>query len=765
MLNRHRLLIIASLPALLLLWLVWTWQASKAQLSGELSLTGLQSPVTISRDRQGAPFIQASHDNDLAMALGFLHAQEYFFSMDLARRLAAGELSALVGPDTLALDRQHRLHRFRTRAEQAMAALPNDLQQRFDYYSLGVNQGLQQLGRKPMEYYLLSSDPQPWTAADSLLMIYSLYLDLQDGSAEYLRAHAWLAAQLPSEWYPFIVDDRHPYNTLMQGDDPDGPARLPRRALSDFGLIDQGASWYQPAPDIGSNNFALSGTLTGNSSMIGGDMHLSIGMPNLWYRASWQIADRPVVAGLTLPGAPALVSGSNGYLSWAFTNSYGNYQRLYALENLSDNGYQFAGKDYSLTNHFEQIDIKGQASDTLVVRETHLGPILSTELGPRALMWTAHQPWGVNGNLIRFEQAQHVQDLIALAPSLGIPQQSMLAADAQGNILWTIAGPIAQPTDSDGRWPGVLPVREHPRRLNPEQGYLLSANQRLFPHADSPIGLGNSANAVRAWQLEQGILELNSPVSPDQAFALMLDTRAPGLEPYRQQMIAVLARDSARYWPGRQQMETLLQGESPLQADADSQAYALVRFYRDHLLRHSFQPLADALAPHSASTRQLNASLPHALLRLTQAEPPHLLPSTFASWHDLKAYALSQAWQQASSNDQLTSWGEHNRSAFQHPLSQALPWLSPLLDAKGEPQAGDRDVPRVMTARYGASQRMLLIPGLAHASLYHAPGGQSGHALSRYYRSGLDAFYQGKPAPLMPGDVRWQLILQPETPR
>lgn len=742
--------------------LLWLWHSSRAQLEGQLAAEGLSAKVIISRDAQGLPFIQAESDADLAFALGFLHGQEYFFSMDLGRRLAAGELSAMVGPAALDMDKDHRLHRFRQRARQSILAMEPDLALRFQQYSLGVNQGLSALSRPPAEYSLLRIKPEPWRAEDSLLMIYSMYLDLQPSRADHLQAHELLRAQLPREWYEFISQDQGQFNTLLTGDEPISLAPMPKQALADFGLRSQ-SPWYQPLPEIGSNNFVLGPELTGSHAMLGGDMHLSIGMPNLWYRASWQVGQRPIVAGITLPGAPALVAGSNGHLSWAFTNSYGAYQRLLDFQPLSHGRYRFGQQEYSFNTHHELIEVKGQPAQLLSIEESHLGPVIQTELGPRILQWTAHHPWGMNANLVRFEQATNLQQLLALAPSLGIPQQSMLAADRQGNILWTLAGPLPPTPEPDGRWPA--PREQHPHVLNPPAGYLLSANQRLFAKEQNPLGQSNSSFAVRAWQLEQGIKELttgsDASISSDQAFALMLDSRAPHLQVYLQQIQQLIDRPMDPDWPELAQVTQALANQPLVAAEADSLSYPLIRFYRDQLMTHALQPLADTLSPHNWATSQLNASLPYALERLTQAEPEHLLPSTFASWQELKWHALQQAFAQAAPKGQLLPWGEHNRSRFQHPLSSALPLLSPLLDSPAVPQSGDRDVPRVMRPDFGASQRMLLIPGQSDQSLYHAPGGQSGHPRSPFYRTGLNDFHQGLPRPLLPENSRWQLVLTP----
>ncbi|NVK89120.1 MAG: penicillin acylase family protein, partial [Gammaproteobacteria bacterium] len=182
--------------------------ASLPQYSGSTRVNGVQSPVTLNRDDLGTLEIIADNRLDAAFALGFSHAQERFFQMDLLRRSAAGELSAIIGPATLNLDRRNRLHRFRYRAEQVINQLPAQQRQLLATYTAGVNQGLAQLSTSPFEYWLLNSTPELWQIEDSVLVVYAMYLDLQDSRGLREQKLQQLFAATPSTLFRQLIPNR-----------------------------------------------------------------------------------------------------------------------------------------------------------------------------------------------------------------------------------------------------------------------------------------------------------------------------------------------------------------------------------------------------------------------------------------------------------------------------------------------------------------------------------------------------------------------------
>src|SRR5450830_886095 len=232
--RRWRLLRASAITVLLLLaaaalaaWL--GLRASLPQLDGVRPARGLAGAVTVLRDANGVPTLSAANRADLAYATGFLHGQERFFQMDLMRRSGAGELAELFGPKALPLDRSHRLHRFRARAATLLAAMDGGERGFLERYAAGVNDGVQALGARPFEYALTGSAPRPWQPADSLLVVFAMYFDLQSMQQTRVLARGWMAEHsdaaqrafllpaatrrstpTPSRWRPRLCLPRHP---------------------------------------------------------------------------------------------------------------------------------------------------------------------------------------------------------------------------------------------------------------------------------------------------------------------------------------------------------------------------------------------------------------------------------------------------------------------------------------------------------------------------------------------------------------------------
>ncbi|MBC7858974.1 MAG: penicillin acylase family protein, partial [Burkholderiaceae bacterium] len=205
--TRRVLLAFAALIALAALALALFLRGSLARLDGTVSAPGLQASVSIERDAQGVPLITGANRLDVAYATGFVHAQDRFFQMDLLRRTGAGELAELFGPRALGLDRSRRLHRFRARAEAALEAMAADERRFIERYVAGVNDGLGNLAARPFEYGLIGVAPKPWSAADSLLVVWAMYFDLQGGQAPRELARGWIAEHSSAEQRAFLLPE------------------------------------------------------------------------------------------------------------------------------------------------------------------------------------------------------------------------------------------------------------------------------------------------------------------------------------------------------------------------------------------------------------------------------------------------------------------------------------------------------------------------------------------------------------------------------
>ena len=307
--------LVMACTAVLLVTLVVVWlglRASLPTIDGSQRLPGLITPVSIERDALGVPTISAENRSDLARGLGFVHGQDRFFQMDLLRRAAAGELSALLGPALLSVDRTLRMHRLRHVATTVVSGLRPEERAWLEAYAAGVNAGLASLTARPFEYWLLRTQPQPWTAEDSILCIQAISLQLQDAEGHLQVQRGLLRVTLPESVWRFIEAGAPEWDAAVDGAREAEP-RVPR--ADEFDLrklgklpVDPPAELLRRLSLLGSNNWAVAGSKTANgAALVANDMHLELRVPATWYRARL-IQRSPLPAldltGVTLPGTP-----------------------------------------------------------------------------------------------------------------------------------------------------------------------------------------------------------------------------------------------------------------------------------------------------------------------------------------------------------------------------------------------------------------------------------------------------------------------------
>lgn len=777
---------LTALGAFVAVWLLL--RASLPPLDGRLEQAGLAASVAVERDAAGVPTVTAGNRADLAFATGFVHGQDRYFQMDLARRGAAGELAALFGAAALDLDRQVRLHRFRSRAEAVVAASSAAEQAILSAYAAGVNAGLGSLGARPFEYLLLGAEPAAWRPADTVLVLYAMFLQLNDENGRRDMERGFVHRRLPRALYDLL----YPLGTGWDAPLAGGAAPLPplppesRYDLRRLSGSVVPAPAHEPEPPVvpGSNNWAMAGALTADGrGLVANDMHLGLAVPNTFYRACLvHRADGVRLCGVTLPGTPALVAGSNGHIAWGFTNSYGDWTDLVALTPGSGpDTYRTAEGEQEYRQVTENIEVAGGEPVELVVRETIWGPVvpgITPEDGEFAIAWTAHRPGAVNLGLMRLEGARSVAEALPAAAAAGIPPQNFTVADAGGNIGWTIAGRIPRRTgEFDSRrpadwsrpgtgWDGWVAPADYPRIVNPRGGRIWTANARVIDgEAFRLIGPGDYDLGARAGQIRDA-LALVRDARPADMLAIQLDDRAVFLARWRALLLEVLDGPAVAADPARERYRALAEDWIP-RASVDSVGYRLVRSFRARVLERVMAGLTAELTAALPDDRRLALSrqFEGTAWRLVTGRPAHLLNPDYASWRELLLAAVddSVAWYADNYDSPLEerTWGERNTVRIQHPLSRAVPVLARWLDMPREPLPGDANLPRAQGARFGASERFAVAPGAEEAGYFHMPTGQSGHPLSPWYDAGHDDWAEGRATPFLPGAAAHRLELAP----
>jgi penicillin amidase len=548
--HAHRLLIFARVFAVLAVVAVVAFLVARQhirtitsenlpQLDGSVAVYGLSSPVTVERDARGVPHIRAGSLDDLIFAQGYVAAQDRLYQMDLLRRHASGQLAAILGKKLLEHDRVERTLQMGVSAQRALDALPADERHWLEVYARGVNTSLgEQMSHLPVEFRIIGYKPALWTPRDSLLVELAVYQDLTNNFTTKLGREA-LAAHLPPEliadlyptgsWRDRWPGEPTPDLTAPQPDIPGVPldesqSKLNRPTVSSEALLalqQTLALFHTPCAECvaGSNAWAVAGSRTASGKpMLSNDMHLSLGVPELWYEADLE-APNPAplapfhAAGITLPGIPFVIAGHNDHIAWGFTVLGADVQDLYIEHTRgtpSGAEFQSAGGDWKpIRYRTEVIHVRGGSDVTLDVPLTRHGntdtPVISSifsgnETRTISLRWTVYDPAEVSFPLLAMDTASDWASMLAAAAGWGAPPVNLMYADDQGHIGYHAIGPVpvrgdmdnpaalspvpidtAAPDAASHEWVGYIPFDQMPQAFDPPEGILVSANARVTP--------------------------------------------------------------------------------------------------------------------------------------------------------------------------------------------------------------------------------------------------------------------------------------------
>lgn len=799
-----RLALVAfAMAGSLMIYVIYLLCSSLPTLDGTQKMEGLHAGASVEFDAFGIPRIHAQTRPDVFRVLGFVTAGDRFFQMDLLRRQAAGSLSEVLGPSTLDSDRWRRVMGFQQIASEILQTLPSDQREVLRAYAEGVNQAIAQFQVLPFEFLLLGYRPAPWRLEDSLLVVLEMYADLSWSRYKEKRERdsTLMESVLPLEVTAFFTPKTDPFTENLPGENhPRSPVAapvsmpseppIPTEALAD--ILREAAVGSSPSPgDIGSEERRGSNAwVVGHSktrdgrAILANDMHLDLGVPNIWYRAELHYGEVHL-AGLTLPGVPLIVTGSNRQIAWGLTSSEVDAADLILVEIDPRNPTEY--RTSQGTRHFgirtETIQIKGQTDETIQVRTTEWGPVLPDPLlgKPVAVRWTAFDPLSTNLDYMNLDRVSSVQEALPLLNRTGGPPLNVLVADADGNIGWTLTGRIPirfgmegmfarSWADGNAGWRGYIAPDEMPRIFNPASGFIVNANQRMVDFRYPYLIGHNGAAGYRASRIAERLKQMEGITEKD-LLALQLDTRADFYRDYLEIALRVLETAETETEPDktglRRQMQSYLQTWDG-QAEPGSSGLAVLVEFRKELMEVVFSPLL-ALCRSIDPGCDYPWSYPDVpLQRLLDAKIPELLPRqrTYSDWDVLVRSALERSAQRlmerhhAPSMDWLT-WGRMDEDRISHPLSGAIPLLGYLLDMPQQPLPGCAHCVR-LARNGGATERLVVSPGHDEEGILHMPAGQSGHPLSSHYGDQHQSWVEGLPIPLWAGPARHTLTFEPE---
>jgi penicillin amidase len=503
-------------------WLNHAMRASLPQLDGNVLTPGLTAQVTVRRDHQGVPHLQASNLDDLLFAQGYITAQDRLWEMDMARRMAAGEAAEILGQRLVEHDREQRILAMRATAERLTASLNDRDRRYFDDYARGVNAFIgSHEDNLPAEFRLLMYRPRPWQPVDSMLVAMSMVQLLDQHWPEKLareRITARLGPKLAADLYPTGSWRDHPPVSTQP------PITAPGQVIPDVPLDESQQGWAKNADPLalerllgndvenclgcapGSNEWVVSGAHTASGKpLLSNDMHLPHQIPNIWYEAALKGPGLDV-AGLTIPGLPFVVAGHNEHVAWGFTALYGDTQDLYVEPMNAQGEYQAPdGSWHPLERARETIRVRWGQNVTVDVERTDHGvvitPLVPGEKRTLALRWSVYDPKVTGFPLFDLDAAASWTDFRNALRQWWGPTQNVVYADDQGHIGYQAVGDIPNRpgglagmpiTDQQHEWQGYINFDQLPTAFDPPEGILATANSRVTPNAPETAEQGST---------------------------------------------------------------------------------------------------------------------------------------------------------------------------------------------------------------------------------------------------------------------------------
>ncbi len=507
-----------------------------------LTIPGVDDPVGVSFDSNDIPFIRASSPTDAATALGYIHARDRMFQMELMRRAASGTLAALFGPAALPNDEEMRILGVRESAEADAADLSPEARALLQAYADGVNAWITRRGRLAAPELVFLGKPQPWTIVDSLLWGKTMGLWLSGNwevELERLALSAHMSRQKIDALWPVAGKPPPPVDAALA--DPAPSKASPSYPVGAVAAARQALTWVRHFPEAftqpaqASNAWAVAGAHTASGApLLAGDPHLAFDFPGLWYLAR---IDTPegALAGATVPGVPFVVIGRNEHVAWTFTSTGADTQDIF-IEQVTEDGRHYETPDgpQPFTTRREVIQVRGQPDVVLTVRMTRHGPVIDDGPAPHTVLAVemanlAPHDTDADG-LLMLNHARWVSDAGLAAAKITSPVQNLLTADTAGNIAFYTTGRVPIRRAGDGSWPvegadghhdwtGWASGDQLPHSVNPASGQLLNANE---PTAGPgfPVKLGRDTFGDWRAQRIRTLLADNERETP-QSFALM----------------------------------------------------------------------------------------------------------------------------------------------------------------------------------------------------------------------------------------------------
>ena len=787
------LLIVILLASGVIAYAYFIARAALPQLDGSIKANGLAAAVKVTRDSHGVPAIEAATLDDLFFAQGYVTAQDRLWQMDIMRRFGSGELSEILGEDTLKIDREQRILGLRAAARKSLQMASTRDRSYFEAYARGVNAFIESHGNGlPLEFRILKYRPKPWQAEDSIVIANQMVKDLNYYYLPDVFAREKILAKLGPEltsdlyvnrsWHdrpPTVMREEindHTNEQQNQGDsdDDDDDDDSPDNAVTQ----QRGAAeiWAQHAPEAvnGSNDWVVSGahTVTGKP-LLSNDMHLGHQMPNLWYEAHLKLVNRLVnqagspagnldVAGVTLPGMPYVIVGHNQRIAWGFTNVGPTVADAF-IETFNGQGAYQTPQGWQQPEHrAEVIHVKGKPDVTLDVKITRHGPVI-TELIPGesrqiALRWTLYD--GLHMPFFDVDSAQNWEEFRKAFSQLDAPGQNVVYADVDGNIGYQTTGHIPIRAAGDGslpvsgaddahEWTGYIPFDKLPTIYNPASGVIATANGRI-----TPDGYPNSISTEweAPWRTERiyHVLESGRKFSATDMLALENDVHSEN-DLFAAERFVYAVDHASKPSARARQAADLMRNWDGRMLSSSTAATIAVRSARE-LTRLLLEP---RLGPAPGGGNQQEGTLNWKtyswemrtvwLQNVILHQPRRWLPEKYPNYDELLTAAVEAAVNSPEAPKDLAAWhwGAVNAVDIEHPVLGKIPLLRRWSAPGVREQSGSGYTVKAVTRSHGPSERFTANLADLDQSTLNTVTGQGGNFLSPYYMDQWKAWYEG----------------------
>lgn len=744
------------------------------QVKGTIEVPELRGRVRARRDRWGVPHIEAGDREDLYFAQGYCHGQDRLWQMDFYRRVVEGRVAEMAGEEGLAVDRLMRTLGIRRIAEREETELEPELRARLERFCAGVNAAARDVRALPFEMQVLRLGFEPWRPVDILSLGKLLAFGLSTNwERELLRSDMLreLGPELTAR-----LDPVYPAGNPVVDQSPFSGEGMPLVEQIDAVRRSIGLA----AEASGSNNWAVGGERSATGSpLIAGDPHLPPSMPGIWYEVELRHGER-FVRGASMPGMPGIYMGQNNDVCWTFTNVMADVQDLF-VERIEGDRYLFEDEWRPLQTAREEIVVKGREPVVLEVRSTHHGPIVNEALGadegePLALAWQTLSEATAFAGMFELLEIASGPELVAKLEGHTSPASNLIWADRHGSIGYKLIGrlplrrggcpDLPKPGWSgEYEWEGTVPYEELPALVDPESGYLVTANNRIvgddYPHHITSEWL----DGFRARRIEELIAATEKHDLESFAAIQTDDLSLPGVEAARR-----LSRLHPRGQRERSAIERLRSWDGRL--DRETVAGTI---YQAFLLRLAREVVRAAIGDRDLCERWLDRNDNGFTAHSTSPWRWH--SHLMSLWEEADEELIGRPWDElvlealAGALDDLADrfgpdpggwrWGRVHEMKFPHPLGDANPLFDRLLNRRLRAGGAQETVSQIAydpndpyNAVWAPSWRMVADPTAPDRSRWQTFTGQSGHPASPHYDDLQAGWLEGRTQP-MAGEGPW----------